>query len=184
MTMTKSTKRTVVLAVVAVVVVVGAVALWAFAPWKAFTNKTVNEALPSTSATAPSPGQTDIPQPSGPITLAAGTFRSYEHATTGTAKIVQVAQGNNVLRLDNFKTSDGPDVRVWLSVKSADAADGAQNAKYLDLGIMKGNIGNQNYVIPVGTQFTEYRSVIIWCKRFRTPFGAAELIPQEVRILN
>ncbi len=185
MTVARSTKRNVIIAIIVVVVLIAGIALWAFAPWKLFTNKTVDEALPSSSPSAsPSGNSSSVSPPSGPTVVAVGNFRSYEHTTTGVAKVIDVTNGSDVLRLENFKTSDGPDVRVWLSVKPANAAEGADKANYVDLGALKGNIGNQNYPIPTGTSLKDFRSVIIWCRRFHVPFGAAELQPQEVHILN
>lgn len=46
---------------------------------------------------------------------------------------------------------------------------------YLDLGALKANKGDQNYVIPAGADLADYRSVSIWCARFAVSFAAAEL---------
>ena len=51
-----------------------------------------------------------------------------------------------VLRLTSFSTSNGPDVHVYM-VAADDAKDVAtvQHAGFIDLGVLKGNIGDQNY---------------------------------------
>ncbi|MCO4835109.1 MAG: DM13 domain-containing protein, partial [Acidimicrobiaceae bacterium] len=46
---------------------------------------------------------------------------------------------------------------------------------FIDLGDLKGNIGSQNYEIPVGIDLDRYSTVVIWCVRFGVAFGAAEL---------
>ncbi len=48
-------------------------------------------------------------------------------------------------------------------------------AGYLDLGSLKGNIGDQNYDIPVGTDLGKYHAVTIWCMWFSVNFGTAPL---------
>ena len=45
----------------------------------------------------------------------------------------------------------------------------------VDLGGLKGNIGDQNYAIPAGVDVGNYTSVVIWWDRFGAAFGAAEL---------
>ena len=57
------------------------------------------------------------------------------------------------------------------------SSDGAFDDDYVDLGPLKGNIGDQNYVVPEGVDATSYTSVVVWCDRFNVSFGAAELKP-------
>ena len=47
---------------------------------------------------------------------------------------------------------------------------------FVDLGDLKGNVGEQNYEIPVGTDLGVYDTVLIWCVRFSSPFGEATLV--------
>jgi hypothetical protein len=105
-----------------------------------------------------------------------GKFRGIAHETRGTATIFQVAEGKRVLRLTNFETSNGPDVRVFL-VAAPDASDNdtVKNAGYIELGKLKGNVGDQNYDVPAGTDLNKYRAVTIWCNRFSVNFGTAPL---------
>ena len=83
-----------------------------------------------------------------------------------------------VLRLTNFKTSNGPDVHVIL-IAAKDAADDANflkgNTERVDLGTLKGNEGDQNYDIPSGTDLSKFQTVSIYCERFNVNFGAAPL---------
>ena len=75
--------------------------------------------------------------------------------------------------MTGLSTSDGQDVRVWLSSQTAQHASDTDNGDWLELGPLKGNRGDQNYAIPVGTDLTKYPSVVLWCKRFSVAFGAA-----------
>jgi hypothetical protein len=86
-----------------------------------------------------------------------------------------------VLRFTNFDTSNGPDVHVYM-VASDDAKDAATVARagFVDLGVIKGNVGDQNYTLPSDLDLAKYRAVSVWCKRFSVNFGAAALKPDQV----
>jgi electron transfer DM13 len=111
-----------------------------------------------------------------PVEIAAGSFHSNAHETKGRATIYRLDDGRRVLRLTQFKTSNGPDVRVYL-VAAADVQkeDAAKKAGIVDLGALKGNVGDQNYDVPAGLDLSKYRAVSIWCRRFTVNFGAAPL---------
>jgi hypothetical protein len=99
------------------------------------------------------------------------------HETRGTATILDVG-GKRVLRLTDFATSNGPDVRVYL-VAAGDASDNetVTKAGFVELGKLKGNQGNQNYDVPSNLDLTKYRAVTIWCRRFSVNFATAPLAP-------
>ncbi|MER5221784.1 DM13 domain-containing protein [Streptomyces flaveus] len=172
--------------VVVAVVAVGAGLYW-FQPWKVWQDETVQESLPAATpvpdapdpAAEPSKAASTPPEPAGPQTLARGDLISHEHATSGTATVLRLADGSHVLRLENLDTSNGPDLRVWLTdapVKEGQAGWGVfDDGKYVSLGKLKGNKGDQNYVLPSDTDPAAYTSVSIWCDRFNVSFGAAEL---------
>lgn len=111
-------------------------------------------------------------------TVATGTFHGKVHSTTGRATIYQEADGKLVLRLTNFKTSNGPDVHVIL-VAAKDADDDANflknSTERVELGSLKGNQGDQNYEIPANTDLSKFQTVSIYCERFNANFGAAPL---------
>ncbi|WP_405452175.1 DM13 domain-containing protein [Streptomyces erythrochromogenes] len=169
-----------VLIAAAVVLVLGIGSYW-FQPWKLWRDDTVSEALPS--AAAPQQPSTDGaasgPPAAGPQTLARGALISHEHTTTGTAKVIRLADGSRTLRLENLDTSNGPDLRVWLT--DAPVKEGVagwrvfDDGKYVSLGKLKGNKGDQNYEIPADVNLADYSSVTIWCDRFDVSFGAATL---------
>ena len=93
------------------------------------------------------------------------------HKVEGVAKVINLADGSTFLRLENLKATNGPDLYVYLST-GKDASD------IVNLGRLKGNIGNQNYEIPSGTDLMKYNTVLIWCKAFSTLFGSAKLTSQ------
>ncbi|MFC6237876.1 DM13 domain-containing protein [Longivirga aurantiaca] len=185
----------VVLPVAAALLAVAGVALVVFQPWKLFVDDVVDEALPTAVATAPASPAAPTPSesapqaspspsatvPAGPIETARGTFVTHEHATTGSVRLLTLADGTQVLRIEDLDTSNGPDLRVWLSDQPVlDGPDGwfvFDDGDYLELGRLKGNVGDQNYVVPPGTDLDSLTSVSIWCARFAVSFGAAALEP-------
>jgi hypothetical protein len=154
-------------------VVLGGVGWYLFRPELLFVNKRVNEAPVTASAsTSASEGA------KAPMIVLSGQFHSVAHETRGTASVHDLGGGSRVLRLTDFATSNGPDVRVYL-IAAPDASDNATVTKggYLELGKLKGNEGDQNYEIPAGTDLTKYHAVTIWCYRFNVNFATAPLTP-------
>jgi Electron transfer DM13 len=90
------------------------------------------------------------------------------HKVEGVAKVVNLADGKTFLRLENLKATNGPDLYVYLSTDKG-------VSDFVNLGRLKGNIGNQNYEIPAGTDLAKYDTVLIWCNAFSTLFGSAKL---------
>lgn len=184
--------RRVLLPVLALLVVLGVSAgLVAFQPWKVWTVRTVSEPLPavaptaadpspaasSASSSAPSGAASSEPAAAEPVTVAAGEFRSLAHDTSGRVRVLGLPDGGQALRIERLSTSDGPDVRVWLSAQPPDRAADAGDAAWLELGRLRGNRGDLTYPIPAGTDVRDFDSVVIWCKRFSVAFGAAPLTP-------
>jgi hypothetical protein len=191
--------RTIVAAGVAVVGL--AIGLVLFKPWLLFVDVRVDEPLPTVatatvqaqpspvdsspasavpSAAAPSGAAPSAPGPAGPVQLAAGSLISHEHTTSGTVRIIKQPDGVRVLTLEDLDTSNGPDVHVWLSAAHVVEGTGgwftAGSADHYDLGIIKGNQGNQVYEIPADVDLSKYKSVDLWCVQFSVSFGAAELV--------
>ena len=168
----------------AAVLVVAVGGLVVFEPWKLWTDTTVVEAAPDAPEVAPTTvtvGTTAPTTPARPgaVTVARGELISHEHRTSGSVRLIRLASGAYVLRLENLDTSDGPDVHVWLSDAAVVAGSAGwhvfDDGAYLNLGTLKGNKGSQNYPVPAGTDLSRYRSVSIWCDRFNVSFGAAAL---------
>ncbi|MBI4884157.1 MAG: DM13 domain-containing protein [Actinobacteria bacterium] len=176
-------------------VVVGGLAWVAFgyfAIQTAFVDDEVNEALPSfevapvtnapdttvavDQSPIPTSEATSAPTTQTPqaqiVTEASGTFVSREHHTSGSASVLGDGSGRRVLRIEDLDTSNGPDLNVYLvNSSTGDVSD------FIDLGDLKGNIGDQNYEVPEGTDLTRYDTVVIWCVRFSSAFGDARLQP-------
>ena len=119
-----------------------------------------------------------MPAMSSAMALSMGNFRDADsfHKGSGTATVYQLEDGSHVLRFEDFRVTNGPDLRVLLS-KAADIANKGefQQYEYVELDRLKGNIGNQNYVIPADLDVSQYGSVVIYCKPFQVLFSVAPL---------
>jgi hypothetical protein len=93
------------------------------------------------------------------------------HNAEGLAKVIRLGDNSMILRLENFKATNGPDLYVYFATDN-------HASNFVNLGRLKGNIGNQNYEIPEGTDLSRYNTVLIWCRAFSVLFGSARLGPQ------
>jgi hypothetical protein len=118
---------------------------------------------------------TDAPTPQI-VTLAQGTFIPRgRYSGEGTAVVLNDGTEQRFVRFENFSTDNGPDLRVYLSASDANGDSGAFDDDFIDLGVLKGNIGDQNYEIAPDVDLSVYDTVVVWCVRFSTPFTAADL---------
>lgn len=131
---------------------------------------------PSSDPGAEPPDPTQpAPEPSGPVVVAEGGFTSLDPDTSGRAIVLDVGGDARVVRLEDLATDNGPDLFVYLSSAPLSAGEQALDDDVVDLGRLKGNLGSQNYEVPAGVDLDRYRTVVIWCQRFSSGFGAAEL---------
>jgi hypothetical protein len=154
----------------AALLVAAGVVWYLFRPELLFINARVSEAFP--------PGTGKPAADARPAVVAEGRFHPVAHQSKGTATVHQLADGGRLLRLTEFETSNGPALHVYL-VAAPDAQDSqtVANAATLDLGPLKGNVGDQNYELPREFDPAKYRAVTIWCQRFAVNFATAPLLP-------
>lgn len=169
--------------------------LYWFQPWRLVTDTEVRDSLTAVGTTTPAPGGpattpaspggtsggSPSAAPTGPVLVRQGSFITHEHATSGSARIVRLPDGEHRLELVGLDTSDGPDLRVWLTdqpVRSGSAGRRVfDDGRWVELGRLKGNRGDQSYRISPDVDLTGLTSVSVWCKRFSVSFGAAPLAP-------
>lgn len=144
--------------IVAVLVIVGAPIAW-YLGSPLFLHRAVDEAAVADSKE-----------------LARGTFVDADrlHKGSGIALIVQTGS-QHVLRFEDFQVTNGPDLYVYLAVHPQPKNRKDIDQGYLSLGKLKGNIGAQNYPLPVGADLGRYRSVVIYCQPFSVVFSIATL---------
>ena len=191
----------------AVVVIVGAVAAWILIS-PLFIDEVVDEqfpGVPSTQALSTMPddkkqtmaeevleaargmpdkamneGRDAMTLTGAPVVLRAGMFRDADtiHKGSGAVGLYQLANGDHLLRFENLKVTNGPDLHVYLvRHPGPEASSDVTPENHIDLGALKGNIGNQNYTIPSGTDLEPFGSVVVWCDAFGVLFATASLTP-------
>ena len=119
--------------------------------------------------------------PAAPVAIATGSFRDADsfHRGSGTATIYRNSDGSHFLRFEDFRVTNGPDLRVLLA-RAADPQSRRElhDAGYIHLAELKGNVGSQNYEIPSEVDpAADSGSVIIYCQPFQVIFSVAPLTP-------
>lgn len=147
--------------------VVGGVLFW-FQPQKLVLDTRVEESAPTTALANAAPAAAAAVE-------VGGTFASIDHATSGAVRVVDGGDGTRVVRLEGLATDNGPDLYLYLSANPADGTEQAFDDEFVSLGRLKGNQGDQNYEVPDDVDLSRYASVVIWCDRFNSAFGAAPL---------
>lgn len=155
-----------------------AVSFWFF--WTTFRDVTVNEQIAVGAPVSESAGaggarsaDESAPPSTGNVQLASGQFVSLVHSSSGTAAIVDLADGGRVLTFENLDTDNGPDLRVYL-VEGPVNGNG-EGGEFVDLGALKGNQGDQQYEIPDVVDVERLSTVVIWCRAFSVGFARADL---------
>lgn len=111
---------------------------------------------------------TDTFNPAAATLISQGAFRgSGSYSVSGTAKLYEF-QGKRYIYLENFSSSGGPDLRVYLATNTS-------ATQFVSLGKLKATSGNQAYLINNPPDFSQYKNVLIWCQQFTALFGASTL---------
>ena len=99
------------------------------------------------------------------------------HKGSGTATVYDLgADGRRILRLEDFRVTNGPDLRVLLANSpNPEGHSDLDDAGYVELDKLKGNVGSQNYEIPEEVSLSDVQSVVIYCNPFRVVFSVATL---------
>ena len=137
---------------------------------------TTTTTSPPTTTTTTVPPTTTTTAPEGPVLLSTSEWISIGHPGSGTVLVYRQPDGSHVVRFEDLEVSNGPDLLVILSAAPlVDDRAAYSAAEYLSLGDLKGNIGNQNYVVPAEVNLADYQTVAIWCRRFNYTFNAADI---------
>ncbi|UCG26550.1 MAG: DM13 domain-containing protein [Chloroflexota bacterium] len=108
--------------------------------------------------------------------VARGEFVGADSFHQGSGSAIIYQQGDQrVLRFEEFSVTNGPDLHVILTKHPSPTSREDVGEDYIDLGSLKGNMGNQNYEIPAGIDLSEYQGVVIYCVPFHVVFATAAL---------
>ena len=134
-----------------------------------FVSRAINETLPNVV-----PGTAS----ETPRLIARGPFGIVDsiHRGQGTASVFRLSDGTRVLRFEEFMVTNGPDLFVYLSGSTAPRTSAELHAgAALEVAALKGNVGDQNYVLPADFDLQDFKSVVIYCRRFSVVFSSAAL---------
>lgn len=112
--------------------------------------------------------------------VARGAFGEVDaiHRGEGEAVLARLPDGRYLLRFERFRVTNGPDLYVYLAGHPAPRSSAELHGiADLEVATLKGNIGEQSYLLPDGLDPAQFRSVVVYCKRFTTVFSTAELRP-------
>jgi hypothetical protein len=110
--------------------------------------------------------------------VASGSFRDADrvHNGEGNADVLLTGSGAGIVRLTEFRVTNGPDLEVWLVVANdPKTSDDVKASEWVSLGALKGNVGDQVYTVPQDVDLSAYGSVVIWCEQFGVLFSTASL---------
>lgn len=147
------------------------------APSSETTEPMVDPAAPAPAPTTEAPDPV-VPEPEPEPTAAPvlpTQFVSLDHGTSGTVSVLVGLDGTRFVRFEGLDTDNGPDLKVYLSANPHDGPEAAFDDDIVDLGSLTANKGDQNYAIDGDVDLSRFASVVIWCDRFNSAFGAAPL---------
>ena len=139
---------------------------------------TMDEAMPSMAAATMDEATPGATPAAAPVVVKRGMFRDADgfHQGDGSATVYRLADGSHTLRFEDFRVTNGPDLRVLLVAHpDPQGRSDVQNSPSVELDRLKGNVGNQNYPIPADVELDDYESVVIYCRPFQVVFSVAPL---------
>ena len=110
--------------------------------------------------------------------ISTGTFTGVDRVHQGKGDVTFLRQPDGTLQLqfENFEVTNGPDLKVWMiSHTDPKGAGDIKSSEQLRLSQLKGNVGNQIYTLPAGTDASVLKSVVIYCQQFSVMFASAPL---------
>lgn len=98
-----------------------------------------------------------------------GNFVNGPYGTVSGKASLFLKDGKYQLALNDFMSTNGPDLKVYLSKE-------VMPVNFINLGSLQSITGNHVYDVPAGSMAEEYTYALIYCKQFSHLFGTAELV--------
>lgn len=109
--------------------------------------------------------------------LVSGEFQELDalHWGAGRATIYELPDSRRILRFEDFVSAPGSKVRVYLAQDPQPLSALQLEGSSLDLGRLKGNVGDQSYFLPDDHDLSAYQSAVVFCVQFNTTITVARL---------
>ncbi len=109
--------------------------------------------------------------------LVSGEFQELDalHWGAGRATIYELPDARRILRFEDFVSAPGRNVRVYLAQDPQPLSALQLEGSSLDLGRLKGNVGDQNYFLPDDHDLGVYQSAVVFCVQFNKTITVARL---------
>jgi hypothetical protein len=124
-------------------------------------------------------GNTPFEQPSGSQIIVTGQFASIDSVrqASGNLTIYQNPDGTRLLHIEeNFRISRAPEMHLILTRNPDPMAESTGvGVDYIDIGVLRGNVGQQNYTIPPSVDFNRYPVLAIYSSQYDAVLGTATL---------
>ena len=122
----------------------------------------------SDSGTPATPPTNDTFNPATATLLKQGSLSgNMSYNVSGSVKLYDY-QGKKYIYFENFSSSNGPDLKVYLATSNT-------ASQFVTLGALKGVSGAQAYLVNNPPDFNQYNKVLIWCQQFSVLFGASTI---------
>ena len=144
----------------------------------------INASLRSKSSSPTLPSNVKEQMPDSPPELEPPTLIGYgEFATldnkrpaTGVVRLFRLGTGEYLLRLENLSVTRGPGLHLYFTATPAPRDIAVVQSDFIDLGELRAQSGDLNYVIPADIDLREYRGVVVFSPYFRELYATAALV--------
>ena len=96
------------------------------------------------------------------------------HWGEGRASIYALSD-RRILRFEDFRSARSGDPRVYLARDPQPGNTLELGDDFLDLGRLKGSVGDQNYILLDDVDLSVYQSAVVYCMQFKTVVTSARL---------
>lgn len=107
--------------------------------------------------------------PEGSVVVATGEFAAVDivRGAEGEITIYQLPDGRRLLRFaEEFRSTRAPDVRIVLT-RNPDPMDvRGVGVDYLEIGLLRGNVGAQSYFVPETADFSRYPLLALYSREY------------------
>lgn len=143
----------------------------------------INASLRGKSNTTTLPSNVKEQMPDSPPELEPPTLIGYGEFTStdgsrpagGVVRLFQLGTGEYLLRLENLSVTRGPGLHVYFTAAAAPRDIAVIQSDFIDLGELRAQSGDLNYVIPADIDLRDYHGVVVFSPYFRQLYATSAL---------